>query len=216
MRPYGVFGNNDITIWGHDGEANYHSLQTQFISRFGRGSQFQASYTWSKSTGTVPLDDSGGISGDNSVTDLTNPRLDYGPTRMNRPHIFNASLVLMLPTLENKSGFVKHVFGDWEIATIVAGVLGPVDHGLHHGPPRTSTRRPGRATRRTSGRCACPASRARPSGGPKEQILNPAAFTLTGYPARHDRRRRPRHLRRAPTTSRWTSRSTRTSTSASA
>ena len=60
VRPYADFGNTNIWIWGHDGEAKYHSLQTQIISRFGRGSQFQASYTWSKSTGTVPLDDSGG------------------------------------------------------------------------------------------------------------------------------------------------------------
>ena len=61
VRPYGVFGNAHIIIWGHGGKANYHALQTQVVSRFGRGSQFQASYTWSKSTGNLPLADSGGI-----------------------------------------------------------------------------------------------------------------------------------------------------------
>jgi hypothetical protein len=180
VRPYGVFGNNSITIWGHGGEAKYHSLQAQFMTRFGRGSQFQASYTWSKSLGTVPLDDSGGISGDNSVTDLTNPRLDYGPTRMNRPHIFNASLVLMLPTLENKSGFVKHVFGDWEIATIAAAssgqsvsvyTTGLPDLNSPAGTGYTANQRPLRV----------PGVSCQASGGPKEQILNPAAFTLNGY-----------------------------------
>src|SRR6185436_9747557 len=119
-RPYGIFGNNRITIWGHDGETKYHSLQTQLVSRFGRGSQFQASYTWSKSLGTVPLDDSGGINNDNSITDLGRRDLDWGPTRTDRRHIFNASLVLVLPSLENKTGFVKNVSGAWEVPSIVA------------------------------------------------------------------------------------------------
>jgi hypothetical protein len=180
VRPYGVFGNKNIWIWGHDGEAKYHSLQTQFISRFGRGSQFQASYTWSKSTGTVPLDDSGGAGNDNSVTDLTNRSLDWGPTKMNRPHIFNASLVLMLPSFENKSSFVKHVLGDWEIAGIAAASSGqsisvyaqtPPGLASLNGTGYTSNQRPNAVAG-----VSCQAS-----GGNKEQILNPDAFTVTGY-----------------------------------
>jgi hypothetical protein len=180
VRPYGVFGNKNIWIWGHDGEAKYHSLQTQFISRFGRGSQFQASYTWSKSTGTVPLDDSGGNSADNSVTDLTNRSLDLGPTKMNRPHIFNASLVLMLPSFENKSGFVKHVLGDWEVAGIAAASSGqsisvyaqtPPGLASLNGTGYTGNQRPNAVAG-----VSCQAS-----GGNKEQILNPDAFTFTGY-----------------------------------
>src|SRR5206468_867384 len=99
-------------------------LQTQLVSRFGRGSQFQASYTWSKSLGNVPLDDSGPQNNDNSVTDLGNRALDWGPTKTDRRHIFNASLVLALPSFENKPGFVRNVLGDWEIAGIVAAASG--------------------------------------------------------------------------------------------
>jgi hypothetical protein len=183
VRPYGVLtGNNRIVIWGHDGETSYHSLQTQLVSRFGRGSQFQASYTWSKSLGTIPLDDSGGINNDNSITDLANRGLDHGRTRTDRPHIFNASLVFVLPALEDKTGFVKHVFGDWEVASIVAAASGQAVSvyttggfpGLNGGPSGTGysdNQRPNRV----SG-VSCKAS-----GGPKEQILNPAAFTLTGF-----------------------------------
>ena len=180
VRPYGVFGNTNIWMWGHDGKSSYHSLQSQFISRFGRGSQFQASYTWSKSTGNVPLDDSGGNSNDNSVSDLRNRGLDWGPTKMNRPHIFNASLVLMLPTLENKSSFVRHVFGDWEVASIVQATSGQSITVYAQAPPGlaslngtgyTGNQRPMRV----------PGVSCRASGGNKEQILNPDAFTLVGY-----------------------------------
>ena len=38
------------------GKTTYHSLQTQLVSRFGHGSQFQASYTLSKTTGDVHAD----------------------------------------------------------------------------------------------------------------------------------------------------------------
>jgi hypothetical protein len=182
LRPYGVFGNAGITIWGHDGSATYHSLQTQFTSRFGsRGSQFQASYTWSKSLGDIPLDDSGGISSDNSVTDLNNPGLDRGPTRTNRKHIFNASLVLALPTMEGHSGFVKHVLGDWEIASIVAAASGQsisvyanvpdLNGGGPSGTGYASNQRPN----------VVPGVSCRATGGLPEQILNPAAFTLTDF-----------------------------------
>jgi len=181
VRPYGVFGNQRIVIWGHDGSSTYHSLQTQLLTRFGRGSQLQASYTFSRSIGDVPLDDSGGIGADNSVTDLGAPGLDRGLTRTDRTHIFNASLVLMLPTLEGKSGFVKNVFGDWEIASIASAASGiPVTvyttqiPGLNGGPSGTGFNDDQRPNRVVGTDCAA-------SGGPKEQIINPAAFTLTGF-----------------------------------
>ena len=49
LRQFGVFGNNNIGVWDHSGKSTYNSLQTQFISRFGQGSQFQASYTLARS-----------------------------------------------------------------------------------------------------------------------------------------------------------------------
>jgi Carboxypeptidase regulatory-like domain len=181
LRPYGVFGNGVITIWGHDGSSIYHSLQTQLLSHFGRGSQVQLSYTFSRTIGDVPLDDSGGLSADNSISALENPGLDRGLTRTSRKHVFNASLVLGLPTLENKSGFVKNVFGDWEIGTIVAAASGipltiytgaiPDLNGGPSGTGYTDNQRPnvvaGQPCRATS--------------GPKEQWLNPDAFTLDGF-----------------------------------
>ena len=40
-----------------------------------------------------------------------NPGLDRGLSLTHRQHIFNASLVLVLPEFENKTGFAKHVLG---------------------------------------------------------------------------------------------------------
>jgi hypothetical protein len=181
VRPYGVFGNSNIWIWGHDGEAKYHSLQTQFISRFGRGSQFQASYTWSKSTGNVPLDDSGSATPWNSVSDLTNRGLDWGPTALNRPHIFNASLVLMLPSLENKAPFVRHVFGDWEVASIVAASSGQSMTVYAGSPPNLADLYGNGSNQNNTRPMRVLGVSCRPTSGPKEQILNPDAFTLVGY-----------------------------------
>ena len=180
FRPYSAWGDADIIIWGHGGEARYHSLQTQLVSRFGRGSQFQASYTWSKSTGNLGLDDSGGIDDDNSVSDLTNDSLDWGPTKVNRPHLFNASLILMLPTMDNKSGLVKTLLGDWEVAAIAAYTSGQSitvfttsAPGLNGGPSGAGY--DGNQRPNATGQ-SCQAD-----GGLPEQILNPAAFTLSGY-----------------------------------
>jgi hypothetical protein len=182
VRPYGVFGDSRITYWDHSGDSIYHSLQTQLLSRFGRGSQFQASYTWSRNISNIPLDNSdGGLSAEMTALDLDNPAADRGLARVNRTHVFNASLVLQLPTLEGKSGFVKNVFGDWEIGTIAAAASGtPISvhtgsiPGLNGGPSGTGYTDNQRANR-------VPGVACRASGGAPEQILNPAAYTLDGF-----------------------------------
>lgn len=182
LRPYGVFGDTRINYWTHTGTSIYHSLQTQLISRFGRGSQFQASYTWSRTIANDPLDNSdGGLTAEVASLDLDNPGLDRGLARTHRKHIFNSSLVLMLPSLDSKGGALKHVFGDWELATIVTAASGsPITvftgsiPGLNGGPSGTGytdNQRPNRV----------PGEPCRAPGGPREQWLNPKAFTLTGF-----------------------------------
>jgi len=182
VRPYGVFGDQRITMWDHSGHSIYHSLQTQFVSRFSHGSQLQVSYTLARTMSNDPLDNSdGGLTADVAVLDRTNPELDYGRANTDRRHVFNTALVLMLPTLEGRSSGVRNVLGDWEVATIVGAASGqPLNvhtgsiPGLSGGPSGTGytdNQRPNVA----SG-VPCHAS-----GGPPEQILNPAAFTLTGF-----------------------------------
>jgi hypothetical protein len=181
LRPYGVFGNESIAILDHGGSTIYHSLQSQLVTRFGRGSQFQASYTFSRALGDVTLAGGENGLGSASVSELENRSLDYGLTQTHRKHIFNASLVLVLPELENKSGFVKNVFGGWEVATIAQAASGapvtittgdvPDLNGGVSGTGLGDNQRPNRVVDQPC----------RATSGPKEQWLNPNAWTLTGF-----------------------------------
>jgi Carboxypeptidase regulatory-like domain len=183
LRPFGVFNNNNnIAFWDHSGKSRYHSLQTQLVSRLGRGSQLQVSYTLARSRANVAMTDSGqGLEQDTSPLDVADPDLDWGRPAVGRTHIFNSSLVWMLPVFENTSGMKKAFLGDWEVSAIVGAATGqPVNvrtggiPGLNGGPSGTGytdNQRPNR----TSESCEPP------SGAPDEQIINPGAYTLNGF-----------------------------------
>ena len=180
LRPFSNFGDAQILFWEHNGTSEYDSIQTQFVTRFGRGSQFQASYTWSRFKADDPLDDSGAGSFDGQITDRDNPALDFGYANLHRDHIFNSSLILNLPTLDNQSDFVRALFGNWQIGTIVSYASGtPITvysgsvPGLN-GPAGTGFTDNQRPLRVAGEPC-------RASGGPAEQWLNPNAYTLVGY-----------------------------------
>jgi hypothetical protein len=100
---------------------------------------------------------------------------------LNRPHIFNASFIYLTPTLEDQNGFLKNVFGNWEVATIVILAHGNsiTPHtgaipGVGGGPAGTGYQNNQFLMRDPSQPC-------RASGGAPEQWLNPNAFTLAGY-----------------------------------
>ncbi|HEY7058196.1 MAG TPA: hypothetical protein VH458_16785, partial [Vicinamibacterales bacterium] len=183
LRPYGAeFGDKKITFWGHDGHSMYHSLQSQLISRWG-ASQAQVSYTLSRTTANVPLDDSNGnLGADGSLLDLSNPSADEGLANTDRRHVFNAALVLALPTMEDQHGVKAAVLGGWEIGTILQAASGQALTvftgalpGLNGGPSGTGYTDNQRPNMATDGNC-----RAHDSSVP-EQILDPAAFTLVGF-----------------------------------
>jgi len=181
LRPFGVFGDKNLTYWDHSGRSKYHSLQTQVISRFGRGSQVQVSYTLARTRSNMSMTSSGGgLTAADAPVDNLNPDLDWGRPEVGRTHVFNASLVWLLPTLENQSGAMRGIFGDWEIATIVGAASGqpftaytgslPGLNGGPSGTGYTDNQRP----IRTSEPCTI-------NGNLDEQIINPAAYTLTGF-----------------------------------
>jgi hypothetical protein len=187
VRPFGVLGNGAITLWDHSGKSTYHSLQTQFISRFGnRGSQFQASYTLSRSRANLALTNSdGALSVGVYSLDVQNPDSDWGRPETGRTHIFNASLIYMLPELRDQSSLVRTIFGDWEISSIVGAATGqPLNvfvtgnlPGIGTGPSGTgnwANLTAHEVPNRTGEPCSG-------SGLRKEQIVNPAAFTLDGF-----------------------------------
>lgn len=179
LRPFSAFGDNTILFWDNDGKSTYHSLQAHFVSRFGRGSHFQASYTWSRSKADDPLTDSGAGTFAGMVTDLDNPGLDFALSGIHREHVANASLVWFSPSLESRGSFLKNVFGNWQIGTIVLYSSGtPITvytgtiPGLSDGGSGTGfggNQRPNRTGEPCRG------------GNSDISFLNPDAFTLTGF-----------------------------------
>ena len=185
LRPFGAMTGGAVTIWDHSGKSTYHSLQTQFISRFGRASQFQASYTLSRSRANLALTNSdGSLSVGVYKLDIDDPDSDWGRPETGRDHIFNASLIWMLPTLEGRSKLAKMILGGWEISSIVGAATGqPINvfvsgnlDGIGTGPSGTGNW-PNQTNHEVPNRTSEPCS---VSGGNPEQIINPAAFTLTG------------------------------------
>ncbi|HEX9365650.1 MAG TPA: carboxypeptidase regulatory-like domain-containing protein [Vicinamibacterales bacterium] len=182
IRPFGAWGDHRITMWEHTGQSMYHSMQTQLVSRWG-ASQFQASYTLSRNRANVALDNSSGsLSADESVLDLSNRSRDFGLANTDRRHVFNAALVLAGPTLEGEHNLRGRLLGGWEVGTIVQAASGQAVTiyagnvpGLAGGPSGTGytdNQRPNIV----SG-VSCRANNA----NTPEQIINPAAVTLTGF-----------------------------------
>ena len=182
IRPFGAWGDHRITMWSHTGESTYHSLQTQLVSRWG-ASQFQASYTLSRTMANVALDNSSGsLSADESALDLSNPGRDFGYANTDRRHVFNAALVLAGPRLEDKTPLQRALLGGWEVGTIFQAAsgqaltiyTGPIP-GLNGGPSGTGYTDNQRPNMVPGVDCL-----AHDASHP-EQILNPAAFSLTGF-----------------------------------
>jgi hypothetical protein len=172
-------GNGDLLLLQHDRNSIYHGLQVALNSRFGQGSVLALAYTWSKliSTGAEATPANGFDS--LAYTDSTQPSLNRAREATDRAHTFSASLVLVLPKLQDKSPFVRNVLGDWEFTTIVqagsgypftvtAGVAGV--NGLG-GTGSAQLQTPNRVVGQP-----CTVSTAN-----RTQWLNPAAFTLDGY-----------------------------------
>lgn len=180
LRPFSVFGTDAaITLYSRPAGSSYHSLQTLVQGRFLRNSIFHVAYTFSKLISTSP--ELGAVFNNDFVfTDNTNFNLDRGPAQTHRPHIFTASLVYNLPSLDRAHQFVRGLFGDWELGVITAFSTGPAltvrqgaTGGIAGGFSGTGSgfSRPNRVAGQPC----------RASGGPKHQWLNPRAFTYEGF-----------------------------------
>jgi Carboxypeptidase regulatory-like domain/TonB-dependent Receptor Plug Domain len=182
IRPFGAWGDHRITMWEHSGESMYHSMQTQVISRWG-ASQLQASYTLSRNRANVALDNSSGsLSADESRLDFADPSRDFGLANTDRRHVFNAALVLAGPTMEDQHNMKGRLLGGWELGTIVQAASGQAVTintgtipGLNGGPSGTGYTDNQRPNIVPDVDC-----RAHDAAHP-EQIINPAAVTLTGF-----------------------------------
>lgn len=117
LRSYRNYGS--IYQFSRSGRSQYNSLQLLFKTRLFKTSQFQAAYTYSQSKADFGLGQSGGGRFDDALLDVNNRELDYGPSDINRPHMFVANAIFNLPKFNGYNAFVQNALGGWELATIV-------------------------------------------------------------------------------------------------
>ena len=124
LRPFGAGGFGFIGGANWTGSSSYHAFQTLFRTQALRVLDAQFAYTWSKSLGDTDITNSGNVNQASLLLDANNPRLNYGPTNINRPHNFTSNIVYRAPKLTGQNGFVRSVFGNWELAGILSYATG--------------------------------------------------------------------------------------------
>jgi len=164
-------------MWSHTGDSIYHSLQSMFTTKFQNNSMLQVAYTFSKNLGDTTL----GYVGSGTVfADNTNHRANRGPVDFDRRHVLSATLIYNLPALTKANALVRQVAGGWESNSIVNYASGnalTIQGNSGVGDPTgtgTSGSFTGRPMRDYSQPCHL-------SNSPRDQWLNPKAFTWNGY-----------------------------------
>jgi Carboxypeptidase regulatory-like domain/TonB-dependent Receptor Plug Domain len=190
LRPFGAgsWGTINDAFWG--GSSNYHALQALFRTRV-KAVDAQFAYTFGKSLSTTDITNSGNVNQSSLLVDPTNPRLNYGPTSINRPHIFTANIVYDVPLMRGQNPVVRTALGGWEISSILSYASGsslttygaravravdptapsPLPGGLNGIGASQDSLRPN----------LVPGQPCRAQGLGKTNWLNPARYTLVGY-----------------------------------
>ena len=193
-RFTGAAGFGQISYGEWTSKSNYNSLQALFRSHV-KSLDAQFAYTWSKSLSDTDITNSGNTSNTSVITDITNPHLDYGPTPIDRRHVFVSNISYNLPELRGRSPLMRTALGGWQLGTIMGYGSGPSQtvFGLGGGAgngflPNTietgSTGAPGGIQGTGYSNNQKPnrlLQDCRNHGGDKQQWYNPAAFSLDGY-----------------------------------
>jgi hypothetical protein len=184
LRPFGGgnFAGIGYAQWA--GGSNYHSLQALFRTRV-KGLDAQFAYTYSRSLSDTDITNSGNLAQTTVLEDPSNPRRNYGPSSINRPHTLVGNIVYDVPDFKGHNAFVKGALGGWELATILDYASGtPIT--VFAGSPQIDNA-PGGLTGTAVGqgevrpnRVAGQPCRA-PSGAGQLQWLNPAAWTIDNF-----------------------------------
>lgn len=183
-RPLGggSWGAINRAFWGSD--SNYHALQALFRTRI-KAVDAQFAYTFSKSLSDTDLTNSGNVEQASLLVDPRNPHLNYGPSYINRPHIFVGNIVYDIPTLTGQNAVVRTALGGWE----VTGILGySTGTSITTFGARSATGASGGIDGTGSSQdnlrpILVPGQpcRIQGSGLPKNDWLNPKRYTLVGY-----------------------------------
>ncbi len=180
--PISAYGPAQIAMWGFDGSSDYNSLQTQFITRFGRGSQVQASYTLADFTAdTSMVDSSGTIQAQSGITDLYRSGSDDSTADMARRHVFNASAIYNLPTFAGEGGVKEWLLGNWAVGGIVIYSSGQPVTAYADSPQGDLAGTAPAAISPFEGNVRALRTGAACGGAGGLQVINPSAYTLVGY-----------------------------------
>jgi hypothetical protein len=175
----GCFGEIKYGQWG--ARSNYNALQALYRTRI-KALDAQFAYTWSKSLANTDITNSGNTGNTATVTDISNLNLDYGPTTIDRRHVFVSNIVYTLPTLQGHGVPMRMALGGWEAASILTYASGPSQSifGLNAG----ATNAPGGLQGTGDNENQKPnrvLQDCRAHGAGAVQWYNPAAFTLDHY-----------------------------------
>ena len=179
-RPFGA--GNWGTIYQEQWTAysNYNALQALFRTRL-KSVDAQFAYTWSKSLSNTDISDSsGGANQANAYLDPLNPRLDYGPTTINRPHMLVGNIVYNAPALAGQNGFVRTALGSWELSSILTYASGP-SLTIFSGSSGAPGGLVGAGTGQGNDRPNVVAGQPCRAHGDPLQWFNPDKWTLNGY-----------------------------------
>jgi len=186
LRPFGFDPLTGKGNWGaiqqqqFKSYSNYNSLQALFRTRL-KAVDAQFAYTFSKSLANSDIGEySGGSNVGNTFLDPLNPRTEYGPTTIDRPHILVGNIVYNLPALSDQNAFVRAAAGNWELSSILSYASGPYLTVLAGGSGNTKGGLAGTGYNAGDRPNLVPGVSCRSTAGGLSWI-NPAAYTLDHY-----------------------------------
>lgn len=120
LQPYDETSVNELLEVVNEGWSNYNALLLT-LRRTGAHFTFDVNYTFSKS-----LDTDQGVQNDSStLANPLQPGVDYGPSKFDHRHIFNALFVYNLPVRYGGfPSFANAILGGWHISGIFTALSG--------------------------------------------------------------------------------------------
>lgn len=116
-RPFfQKFGKTASVQTWYPTDNDYNSLQVKVDRRFRGGWLVTNSYTFGRAN--TFSDDNGG------VATPANPELSKGPAGFDRRHIYNATFVWDIPFANKSNGFIRAIFGGWQLSGIFSAQSG--------------------------------------------------------------------------------------------
>jgi hypothetical protein len=110
-----------IVYLTNDARSNYNAFTTSVNKRFTKGLQFQVSYNFAKN-----LSNGGGYApsgfaseGGGTLSDPSNPNLDYGNVAYTRRNRFQTTFLYNLPFGHTHNPIVNQLAGGWEVAGVL-------------------------------------------------------------------------------------------------